>query len=219
MRRVVLLALLLLALPMAVWADPIINIGNANGSINASVAGGLYTLGLGSHLNSFSDSLDKFSLTKPGMGYVSFGTGAFSGTSLFQNGTFSSSGSWFDVTSVGTWVRGLPGLKSAKGHVALFTGAFDSPITWQITSKPSGAHGTWTFQLSGSIKGTLWNGYEAYGTTQQTLYSSTNQWTNGIGHIKLGTSTVTGSPEPGTLGLLGTGLIGIAGLVRRKRSA
>jgi len=41
------------------------------------------------------------------------------------------------------------------------------------------------------------------------------QLAQGVGHIRVGTTNLT-APEPGTLGLLGTGLLGIAGMFRRK---
>jgi len=53
------------------------------------------------------------------------------------------------------------------------------------------------------------------GTTTQTIYSVKGQISQGIGHIRMGDTTF-GTPEPGTLGLLGTGLVAIAGMLRRK---
>jgi PEP-CTERM motif-containing protein len=71
------------------------------------------------------------------------------------------------------------------------------------------------YALSGTIQGTLWNGRFVTGTTTQTINSTRGQITLGIGHIRMGDTTIL-TPEPGTLGLLGTGLVAIAGMLRRK---
>jgi len=201
MRRVILLALLALALPLAAWADSY-NIVNEFGSVSVSLSG----------ISSRASELKTFgSISAPSghaLGYVNFGTGAFSGTNLDQNGTFSSTGSYFDIVSAGKR-GGLP-----KGN--LFTGSFVGPITWTVTSKPGSNN--LTFTLSGKIEGMLYTGQMISGTTKQLLYSVPGQLTKDIGHIQMG-NTHLSTPEPGTLGLLGTGLIGIAGIFRRRRKA
>jgi hypothetical protein len=197
MRRVVVLALLALALPIAAWADGIV-ITNQFGEISVTAAG---ISSMGSQLKSFNG------ITAPpngSLGSVSFTTGALASGSLAAGGTFSATGSSFIVTGKGSY--GEP-----KGTI--FSGTFVGPITWTLTSPPGVRNLTYT--LSGTIQGMLYNGRTVTGTTTQNIYTVAGQLNQGIGHVGIGTTSFS-TPEPGTLGLLGTGLVGIAGMFRRK---
>jgi hypothetical protein len=197
MRRVLVLALLALALPMAAWADGI-DLVNVHGSISISNAG---IVSVGSQLHSFNGIN-----ADPGhsLGTVSFSTGALLSGSIQAGGTFSDVGSSFVVVGKGPKVP-------HKGTI--FSGAFTGPISWTLTSQ-SGQSLVYT--MSGNIAGTLYNGHFVTGTTTQTIISTNGQISQGIGHIRVGDSHLGGTPEPGTLGLLGTGLVAIGGMLRRK---
>jgi hypothetical protein len=196
MRRVLVLALLALALPMAAWADGI-DLVNLHGSISISSAG---IASVGSQLHSWNGVV-----ATPGhsLGSVTFSTGALLSGSILAGGTFSDVGSSFVVVGKGPQVP-------HKG--VIFTGAFVGPVTWTLVSQVGQSL---TYTLSGNIAGTLYNGHFVTGSTTQTIYSVPGQITAGVGHIRVGNTPIL-TPEPGTLGLLGTGLVAIAGMLRRK---
>ncbi len=199
MRRVVVLTLLALALPIAAWANGI-DLTNQFGSISISNSGISST---GSELTSFNGFTAP---AKHSMGSVSYTTGALLTGSIAGGGTFDSAGSSFVV--IGNGHYGVP----VKG--TLFSGSFVGPITWTLVSQ---THQKVYYTLTGDLSGQLYTGRTVTGTTTQNIFSSVGQLSSGIGHITLGSTHLNTTPEPGTLGLLGTGLLGIAGTFRRKK--
>jgi hypothetical protein len=201
MKRVaVILGLLALLLPTAAWADGI-NLTNQFGSVNVTNAG---VISKGSELMSYDGIVAPHGRS---LGSVSFSTGAFTGASIFSGGTFSSVGSTFIVTSGGGHYGQPP-----KGNI--FYGAFVGPISWTLVSQTGKF--AYNFTLSGTIDGMLYTGRDVTGTTTQNITLYKNQWNQDhMGRVFLGNGHLS-VPEPGTLGLLGTGLITIAGSMRRK---
>ena len=195
MRRVVVLAILaLMAVPIAAWADIIIV--NKGGTISISQAGIVSTA---SHLHQFDNIV---AAPGKGLGFVNFTTGALVSGSIQAGAVFSSAGSSFVVRGTSPQVP----------HGIIFNGTFTGDITWTLISQQGPKS---TYQLSGTLVGQLYTGRTVTGTTTQNFYTYSNQLRQGIGHLTLGNTNLN-TPEPSTLSLLGTGLIGVAGFVRRK---
>jgi PEP-CTERM motif len=199
MKRILLMALLALALPVAAFANGSVDFTNGGGTLSGTSDGLSLT---GSTLIAVN-GLNGMGMVTGNLGTLTFSTGALTSGTLAAGGTFASGGS-FVITGNGT--NGIP-------NTVIFNGSFSGPVTW--TAIPS-ANGNFYYTLQGALTGTWWNGSTVSGAVVQLTITTGKHPFSGSINLSSGDTNISTVPEPGTLGLMGTGLIGLAGVLRRK---
>jgi hypothetical protein len=171
--------------------------------------GGLGTIG-STTITSKGSQLTQWNSYTGHLGTVAYATGALQSGSISGGGVFAGGG-YFDIVGIGAWAKKLTG--ETRNPIDLFTGSFNGPVDWTLVSQGKSSA---TYNLTGAIVGTIWTGRLVNGTTTQSItIDNKGQLNQGIGHINMGGTGIS-TPEPGTLGLLGTGLVAVAGMFRRK---
>jgi hypothetical protein len=197
--KVLLFAALILCLPLAAFANSTVDFGYSGGMLSTPTNSYITTGPIGSTLTSVTGFNGGGTITGSNLGTIVFTTGdRISGG--MGNATFAAGGS-IVITANGT--GGLPA-------GVLFTGTFTTTSTLAQGTN----NGLFFYTVTGNVSGTFSNGQTVSGQAFTISVSSKQPFHGTIG-ISSGNLTVV-TPEPGTLSLLGTGLIGLAGVIRKK---
>lgn len=203
-RKFILLAILALCLPIAALADSGVDFTNSGGTLTGSDSG--FSLS-GSTLISVNGLNGGGLITGSNLGSVVFSTGALLSGSIEMGGTIAAGGT-FTITGNGS--NGIP-------NGTIFSGTFSGPVTWTLVTLANGTH---NYTLSGALTGTLGN-VSTNGVTVQLTINTGKGFFDSSTMISSGDTRIENMavPEPGTLGMVGTGLIGVAGVLRKKLRA
>jgi len=119
-----------------------------------------------------------------------------------MGGAFAAGGTF---TIDGNGSDGLP-------NGVLFSGTFSGPVTWTLITLANGTH---SYTLTGVVTGTM-GGANVTGVSVQLTINTGMGFFNGSVTMAGGDTTVGSVPEPSTLALFGTGMLGLGGAIRRK---
>jgi hypothetical protein len=101
----------------------------------------------------------------------------------------------------------------------LFQGTFGDPnngIAWEFTGTlGTGANKVYQYELIGPVSGTWEGGGTLSGQSAQLYFTTKTPYKGGSINLTSGTTSLL-TPEPASIGLLGTGLLALGVLVRRK---
>jgi hypothetical protein len=176
-------------------------IDNQGGTAMGSASGGLFMTGSGGSIASTVMQIG--GVQGSNLGTLTLTTGALLTGTLAGGGTF----------APGTLTITTSGWNGFSG--TLFSGSFgnaSSPIQWLFIGKVGSF---FEYELIGPVSGMWEGGATVGGQTAQLFFNSRTKYNGGAITLGSGTTGIV-VPEPGTVGLMGTGLLGMGLLVRRK---
>lgn len=202
MKSIAFLSVVILALTLSASAGGV-NFTNNGGTLAGTSAGLSLT---GSELTQLV-GLNGNGGVSGDLGTVTFTTGEMLSGNLITGGTFSGTGSSFVITG-----NGSPGVPNG----VIFNGSFSGTVRW-VENTNCGTDGSICYTVYGSISGTWVTGQTVSGATVQLTFNAGKNGFTGSVPLASGDTVIDVVPEPGALGLMGTGIAAIAGMLRRKK--